>query len=348
MESKGSTIRLGIFILIGSILFLVAVFLLGNKQSLFASTFEVKAYFSTIEGLRKGAAVRLSGIEVGNVSELRIMRDSMARVEVTLRLVSDMKSFIKEDMRASVETEGLVGNKIIVLHVGSNASKQVESGGTIMAEDPLNFGALVEEAKGTLEYTKDMARNLAEIVEKVNNGSGSIGKLVNNDDLYNNTNRLIVTADRSLGSISYKLDTLANVVNTLGADVQSVVRNVDHSVKGIDDLIKNVQNGEGVLGKMLSNKSPLDSSITSVFANLIKITEETKLGTERFSENMEALKYNWLFKSYFEQRGMYDKPGYEMKLDKFLEDINTRIKILDDRIKRLNSIMNEKKLGSVN
>ena len=130
--------------------------------------------------------------------------------------------------------------------------------------------------------------------------------------------------------------------------MQSVVRNVDHSVKGIDDLIKNVQNGEGVLGKMLSNKSPLDSSITSVFANLIKITEETKLGTERFSENMEALKYNWLFKSYFEQRGMYDKPGYEMKLDKFLEDINTRIKILDDRIKRLNSLMNDKKLGSVN
>ena len=134
----------------------------------------------------------------------------------------------------------------------------------------------------------------------------------------------------------------------MGADVQSVVRNVDHSVKGIDDLIKNVQNGEGVLGKMLSNKSPLDSSITSVFANLIKITEETKLGTERFSENMEALKYNWLFKSYFEQRGMYDKPGYEQKLDKFLDDINTRIKILDDRIKRLNSMLNDKKLGSVN
>jgi len=341
MESKGSTIRLGIFILIGSILFLIAVFLLGNKQALFASTFEVRAYFSTIEGLRKGAPVRLSGIEVGNVNDLRIMKDSLARVEVTLRLVSDVKSFIKEDMRASIETEGLVGNKVIVLHVGSTASKQVESGGVIMADDPLNFGALVEEAKGTLEYTKDMARNLAEIVGKVNNGAGSIGKLVNSDDLYNNTNRLIVTADRSLGSISYKLDTLANVVNTLGADVQSVVQNVDHSVKGIDELINNVQNGKGVLGKMLSDKSPLDSSLTSVFANLIKITEETKLGSERFSENMEALKYNWLFKSYFEQRGMYDKPGYEQKLDKFLEDINGRIKILDDRIKKLNSMMNE-------
>ncbi|NCS80916.1 MAG: hypothetical protein COT22_02625 [Ignavibacteria bacterium CG08_land_8_20_14_0_20_37_9] len=348
MESKGSTIRLGIFILIGSILFLVAVFLLGNKQSLFSSTFEVKAYFSTIEGLRKGALVRLSGIEVGNVNDLRIMKDSLATVEVTLRLVADIKPFLKEDTRASIETEGLVGNKVIVLHVGSNASKQIESGGTIQADDPLNFGALVNEAKGTLEYTKDMAKNLAEIVAKVNEGSGSIGKLVNNDDLYNNTNRLIITADRSLGSISYKLDTLANVVNTLGADVQSVVRNVDHSIKGIDDLIKNVQDGQGVLGKLLSEKSPLDSSLASVFTNLIKITEETKLGTERFSENMEALKYNWLFKSYFEQRGMYDKPGYEQKLDKFLEDINTRIKILDDRIKRLNSIMNDKKLGSVN
>jgi len=341
MESKGSTIRLGIFILIGSILFLVAVFLLGNKQSLFASTFEVKAYFSTIEGLRKGAPVRLSGIEVGNVDALRIMPDSIARVEVTLRLISDIKPFIKEDMRASIETEGLVGNKAVVLHVGTSTSKLVQNGGTILSDDPLNFSALVNEAKGTLEYTKDMARNLAEIVAKVNDGAGSIGKLVNNDDLYNNTNRLIVTADRSLGSISYKLDTLANVVNTLGADVQSVVRNVDHSIKGIDELINNVQKGEGVLGKMLSDKSPLDSSLASVFANLIKITEETKIGTERFSENMEALKYNWLFKSYFEQRGMYDKPGYEQKLDKFLEDINTRIKILDDRIKRLNSLMNE-------
>ncbi|MFA6981312.1 MAG: MlaD family protein [Ignavibacteriaceae bacterium] len=348
MESKGSTIRLGIFILIGSILFLVAVFLLGNKQALFASTFEVKAYFSTIEGLRKGAPVRLSGIEVGNVNDLRIMKDSTARVEVTLRLISDLKPMLKKDTRASIETEGLVGNKVVVLRMGSNAAELIEDGGTIQSDDPLNFGALVEEAKGTLEYTKDMARNLAEIVGKVNNGSGSIGKLVNNDDLYNNTNRLIVTADRSLGSISYKLDTLANVVNTLGTDVQSVVRNVDHSVKGIDELINNVQSGKGVLGKMLSDKSPLDSSLASVFANLIKITEETKLGTERFSENMEALKYNWLFKSYFEQRGMYDKPGYEQKLDKFLEDINTRIKILDDRIKKLNSLMNEKKLGSVN
>ena len=342
MESKGSTIRLGIFILIGAILFLVVVFLLGNKQSLFASTFEVKAYFSTIEGLRKGAPVRLSGIEVGTVNDLRITRDSTAKVEVILSLVSDIKSFVKEDMRATIETEGLVGNKVVVLHVGSVASKLVENGGMIMADDPLNFGALMEEAKGTLEYTKDMARNLAEIVAKVNNGAGSIGKLVNNNDLYNNTNRLIITADKSLGAISFKMDTLANVINTLGSDVQSVIRNVDHTISGIDDLVKNVQDGKGVVGKMLSDKSPLDSSITTVFANLINITDETKLGAERFAENMEALKYNWLFKSYFEQRGMFDKPGYEQKLDKFLDDINGRIKILDDRIKKLNSMMNEK------
>jgi len=341
MESKGSTIRLGVFILIGSIMFLIAVFLLGNKQSLFASTFEVKAYFSTIEGLRKGAPVRLSGIDVGSVNDVRIMKDTLARVEVTLKLVEEVRSFIKEDMRATIETEGLVGNKVIVLHVGSAASKVVKNGGTIIGDDPLNFGALVNEAKGTLEYTKEMARNLAEIVAKVNNGAGSIGKLVNDDDLYTNTNKLVITADRSLNAISFKLDTLANVVNTLGSDVQSVVRNVDHAVGGIDTLIKNVQEGKGVLGKMLSDKSPLDSSLASVFSNLIKITEETKLGTERFAENMEALKYNWLFKSYFEQRGMYDKPGYEQKLDKYLEDINGRIKILDERIKKLNSMMHQ-------
>lgn len=332
MENKSSAIRLGIFIFIGLVLIIITVFLIGNKESLFSSTFTVKAYFNSIEGLRKGASVRLSGINVGSVSDIKISSDTSGKVQVEMNLVSEISQFIKTDTKASIETEGLVGNKVVVLKVGSASAAAVQDGGTIQGVDPLGFAQIIEETKGTLEYTKEMTKNLAEIVGKVNRGEGSIGKLINADDLYNNTNQLIVSADKSLSSITTRLDSLANIVNALGFGVEKVVKNVDRVVIDIDTVVAKINRGEGLLGTLISGKSGLDTNLYNVLNNTIKITEDAKLGMARFSENMEALKRNWLFKSYFEQRGYYDKTDYENKVDKTLDAINSRLKILDDRI----------------
>jgi len=342
MEKKMSTVRLGIFIFLGAILLIGSVMLIGNKESMFTPTFDVYTHFSNIEGLRSGAAVRLSGINVGSISDIRIDPKSSGKVLIKLRLNYDIKKFIKTDSQASIETEGLVGNKVVIIKVGSANASEVKNGGFIQSVEPLGFAAIIAETQGIMAYTKEMTKNLSEIVAKVNEGEGSIGKLINRDDLYLNTNRLIITADKSLQSISYKLDTLTYIINTMGSSAQSILVNADSVVVRVDNLLARIQRGEGLIGSLMDDSSPINKQMTEVFQNIIKITEETKAGAEKFAENMEALKRNWLFKSYFEERGYYDKTDYEKKLDMYIEQINTRLFRLDEKIDELKAI--EKKI----
>jgi phospholipid/cholesterol/gamma-HCH transport system substrate-binding protein len=338
MNNKMSAVRLGIFIFIGTVILVIGIFLLGNKESMFKSTFTVKTYFRNVEGLRTGAPVRLSGIDVGSVKDIRITGDTSGKVEVTLRLIHEIHQFIRTDTKASIETEGLVGNKIMILHIGSSASQQVAEGGFIQSKESIGFAAIIEETQGALQYTKAMTKDLSEIINKVNNGEGSIGKLINDDALYNNTNRLLSSADKSLGAITTKLDELTDLINSLGEGVQSVITHVDKAVVNIDDVIKNIKSGKGVLGNLVSDKSEYDTSIVSILNNIVKISDETRKGASRFAENMEALKHNWLFKNYFEQRGYWEKSEYEAELDAKLNELKERTSVLDKKIETLKKL----------
>ncbi len=343
MAQKNTAVKLGIFIFIGFVLIITAVFLIGNKESMFSKTLTIKAYFKTIEGLRKGAPVRLSGIDVGSIKDIQIVGNEKGQVEVTMRLNADAQRFIKTNTRAAIETEGLVGNKVINLMLSPLEAPVISDGGSIQGVEPLAFGVIIEEAQGTLGYIKDMTKNLSEIIQKVNEGNGSIGKLINSNELYNNTNSLIITADKSLGSISNKLDTVQIVVNSLLSGVQNIVQNVDKVVTDVDKVILDVQSGKGLLGELIKQKSPLDSTFHTIMGNLIDISVATKNGAVKFEENMEALKRNWLFKSYFEQRGFYDKTSYEQQLDNYMKQINERIKVLDERLETLRKLQKQTK-----
>ena len=344
--SLSSRFRLGIFIFIGMILIIVSVMLIGNKESMFTSTFDVNAYFSNIEGLRNGAMVRLSGINIGSISEIKIDPNPTSTEEeriagqvlVKMRLNSSIKRFIKTDSKARIETEGLVGNKIIVIKIGSDNAPEVSDGGFILTEEVAGFAEIVEEVKGIMEYTKEMTKNLAEIVEKVNKGEGSVGKLINSDDLYKNTNRLIISADKSLINISSRLDTLTYIINLMTQSAQSILSTTDSVVYRVDEVLSRIQGGEGLLGALTSTGSSVDNKINDILNNIVKITDETRTGAEKFAENMEALKRNWLFKSYFEQRGYYDKTDYERKLENYIEQINMRLINLDEKINQLREL----------
>ncbi|MEJ2104357.1 MAG: MlaD family protein, partial [Ignavibacteriaceae bacterium] len=110
--------KLGIFIFIGSTLLVIGIFMLGNKEALFKPTFTVKAYFRNIEGLRNGAPVRLSGIDVGAVQDIKVVGDSVSLIEVKMRLLDDIRHFITVNTQSEIQTEGLVGNKFVALKVG--------------------------------------------------------------------------------------------------------------------------------------------------------------------------------------------------------------------------------------
>ena len=343
MSNTLANAKLGIFIFLGSVILVIFIFLLGNKDQMFASTFTLKAYFNNTEGLRNGASVRFGGIDVGAVKTIKIVRDTSVTVEVTMRVKDEVKKYIKKDSRASIETEGLVGNKVIMITPGSENADEIKDGGRILSKEPLSFADIIEETQGIMAYTKDMTKNLAEIVYKVNQGDGTIGKIINDNQLYTAATNLTNTADKNLNSIADDMRGVIALFDDLGKGVEDVVANVNNIVTRIDSVLQGVSEGKGLLGSLVSDKGKEGKTLNQILDNIVVVTEEAKTSASRLSENMEALKHNWLFKSYFEERGYWDTEEFENELDSKILELNDKIKLLDEKILELKSIENNDK-----
>lgn len=329
--------RLGIFIFLGTILLVLAIFLLGSKEKLFTSTIEIKAYFNQIEGLKSGAPVRLSGYDIGSVSSVSFANDASAKVEVKMRIVNELKHLIKFDSEASIETEGLVGKKIVAITPGSSDAAEVTNGGVIKSKTPMNIAKIIEETESVMGYMKDLTKDFSEIFAKVNQGKGSIGKLVNDEQLYKSAVNVTQSADKSMNTITKRLDEISDIIVNTSGSLKSIVANVDVTINDLRNILSNIKNGEGVLGKLISDKKMADS-ISSVIHNLVKTSDQTRIATSSLAENMEALKHNWLFKSYFEERGYWNQSEYEKAIDMQLGELKKQQEIVDQKMKELKEL----------
>ncbi|MDH3269482.1 MAG: hypothetical protein OEM46_11585, partial [Ignavibacteria bacterium] len=106
----------------------------------------------------------------------------------------------------------------------------------------------------------------------------------------------------------------------------------------VDTLLDNTTKGKGVLGSLLVQGTNADSNFQAMMLNLKEISEESKTAASSLSENMEALKHNWLFKNYFEERGYWDTTDYEKEIDSKTEELNQKIELLDQKIEELKSL----------
>lgn len=338
MKAGISGAKLGIFIFIGSTLLVIGIFMLGNKEALFKPTFIVKAYFHNIEGLRNGSPVKLSGIDAGAVQDIKVVGDTVSLIEVSMRLLEEISHFIRVDTQAEIQTEGLVGNKYVSLKIGDSKSELVEDGGVILAKEPVSFADIIQETQGIMGYTKEMTKDLSEIIYRINEGEGTVGKIFTDDALYYAATDLTKSADKSLTSITAELNIITAQYKLLGESVKSAVENINRVVVRVDTLLYNTTKGKGVLGSLLVQGTSADSNFQALMVNLKEISEESKTAATSLSENMEALKHNWLFKSYFEERGYLDTTEYEKEIDQKTKELNEKIELLDQKIEELKSL----------
>ncbi|MFZ6032346.1 MAG: MlaD family protein [Melioribacter sp.] len=333
--------RLGLFIFIGTVLLIISIFLIGSRENLFTSAIEIKTYFDQIEGLKPGAPVRLSGYDVGSVSSISLVGDEEGNVEVVMRIDNDLVHFIRLDSEASIETEGLVGKKIVTITPGSADQPVIKNGGIIKSKNPLNLSVIMEQTESTISYLKDLTRDLAEIISKVNRGEGTIGKIVNDDRLYESAVSITQNADRSLTQVTKRLTDVSDIIVEMTGSIKSIISNVDSAIYDVKRVVDKVDRGEGVLGVLVSDQKMADS-LKQVISNLTRTSDEARMATSSLYENMEALKHNWLFKGYFEERGYWNKVEYERDIEKRIEELKRQNQLLDTKIKELLEL--EKKL----
>ena len=178
-KDAGSTIKLGVFISLGVAVLILGIYFIGEKQQIFKKTFRVSGVFRDVAGLQEGNNVRFSGINVGTVDNIRIVSDSSVRVEILIG--EGIRQFIKKDAVASIGSEGLMGNKVLVVTPGTGGQKEVENGDSIGTVQPLNLDDLFTSLKTTIDNTNDITNDLARITGNIQSGKGTIGRLLMNE-----------------------------------------------------------------------------------------------------------------------------------------------------------------------
>ncbi|MFA7228733.1 MAG: MlaD family protein [Melioribacteraceae bacterium] len=329
--------RLGIFIFFGTVLLVLAIFLLGSKEKLFTRTSEIKAYFNQIEGLKSGAPVRLSGYDIGSVSSISFAGDSTAKVEVKMRIDNTLRHFIHIDSEAAIETEGLVGKKIVTISPGGADAAEIGDGGTIRSKNPVNVSAIIEETQSIMANIKDLTKDFSEIFARINKGEGSIGKLVNDDELYKSAVSVTQSADRSMNTITRRLDEISDIIVQTSSSLKGIIVNIDSATIDVRNLVHKVNRGEGVLGALIGDNKMADS-VKTILKNLVRTSDDARIATSSLAENMEALKHNWLFKSYFEERGYWNRSEYDKALELQLSELKKLQESVDKKMIELKEL----------
>lgn len=181
MKHKNYKVKLGFFVAAGIILFFLAIFVIGKQKNLFDPVFKISANFQNVSGLQVGNSVRFSGINVGTVDQIKIINDST--VQVALLIKKDVQKFIKQDSEAGIGSEGIIGDKVVVISQGGKSNKVIKEGQLIASTEPVETDAIMESLQITADNAAIASEEVAEILVKVNNGKGSLGKLINDDSM---------------------------------------------------------------------------------------------------------------------------------------------------------------------
>src|SRR3989449_1552023 len=187
--------RLGVFIVVALLIFAGGVFWIGEKQFLFRSKYRLKAEFKNVAGLNGGAEVRVGGIHEGTVRQIQLPTQPNEKVRVLMDLAGGTRNVIKKDSLATIRSEGLVGDKFVEISFGSEQSPKVGDGDMIQGEPPLQISDLLnktnevlDSTKGAIENVNDTTNNLKSITNKIDQGQGTVGALINNKKIYQNVN----------------------------------------------------------------------------------------------------------------------------------------------------------------
>ncbi len=311
-KTTSQKLKLGIFIIVGLLLFVVAIFLIGNRQNMFAKTFTISANFNNVNGLLKGNNVRYSGINVGTVKNIMMINDST--INVAMVIDEKMVHHIKKDAIATIGTDGLVGNMIVNIIPSNKDSTAISQGDIIQSYTKIGTGEMLNTLNVTNENAALLTAKLLKIADAMADSKGTFGMLINDTIVSENLKQTVKQlrimsveasiAMKELNSIITSINFNESIAGTLLNDsiqaqkMKSIINNLDDSSKGIKEVITNLnetignaKEGEGALN-YLSNDAEFVKSIEETIKNINE-------GTDKFNQNMEALKHNFLTRSYF-------------------------------------------------
>ena len=202
METHSSQfkVRLGLFVAAGIIIFAMAIFLIGRQKNLFNPTITLRTTFRNVSGMQVGNNIRFSGINIGTVDNMKIINDSTVQVDMIIQ--KSVQPFIKTDCEVAIGSEGLIGDRILVITQGSADAPSAKNGELLPSVEPVEMDAIMQSLSVTAVNAEVITDQLAEIMVNINQGEGTLGRLIQDTTIAENINKTII----NLKSTSKGLD----------------------------------------------------------------------------------------------------------------------------------------------
>src|SRR5205807_1650397 len=164
-RERAMKIRVGIFVLVSLGIFLGVIYMLGARARLFEARITLHAEFTDVGGLQEGATVRLAGVQIGRVSKVELPAQPGGKVRVSMKIARQFEDRIRKDSEARIVTQGLLGDRIVEITVGSAKTAAVQPDDTIAAKDPVDITSVIGEGAGVVRSIAAVADSFREVAE---------------------------------------------------------------------------------------------------------------------------------------------------------------------------------------
>ncbi len=313
-ENKRSVI-VGVFVFIGLAILVVGILTLGGQQKKFVKAIHLKAVFDDIGGLQTGNNIWFSGVKIGTVRKINFYGDS--QVEIEMNVEEAVVDFIRKDSKATISSDGLIGNKIIVIYGGTTLAPPVQDGDRLESVMPLDTDKMMETLQVNNENLVEITADLKTLTSKLAAGEGIVGAVMTDSTLAENFRSILKNLNtasissnkmiRELNTFTGKLNTKGNLFNDLVTDTLLVgeIRNTMESFKAtaqnseemteeLKAITSKINSGDNAMGLLLNDKA---------FAQTLKSTmESTDSAAYNLNRGLEALEYTWPFRGGFKKK----------------------------------------------
>jgi phospholipid/cholesterol/gamma-HCH transport system substrate-binding protein len=316
-NSNAQNFKLGLFIIVGLLIFVAGVYFIGNRQNLFGTNPRISSVFKSVDGLQVGNNVRYAGVNVGTVRDITIVNDTSIVVDFIIQ--EKTMSLIRKNSLATISSDGLVGSMIVNLVPGdTRESAMIEPGDTLESISKVTTADMLTTLSTTNENAALLTADLLKITAAINEGQGTLGALLKDEQMADDVKESMKELRQTTHSASLTVARLNNILASVDMEnslagklftpdsttvnrVDEIISSVEKSAFEIEEMTADlnqfsstIKNNEGALNFLLND--------TTFVKNLDQTLENAEAASKKLDENMKALQHNILFRGYFKKK----------------------------------------------
>ena len=292
-QLKWSQLRVGLTVLFASVTLAVLIFVMSGTGGWFTSKIALRSYFDNAGGLREGAPVRLAGVDIGNVTSVRIVEGKPATpVEVTMKVNTKYSFNLRKDSVTLLSTAGILGETYVDVDSTSAKGPIATDGDTLAARNQPDIQDVVRASQGTLQNMDSLLKRVDRIMSFIESGQGSIGKVIYDPALYNQLNATVIEFKGLVDDIQSGKGSLGPLFTSDEAYKKAI-----SAIDKLNAMVDDVQAGKGTAGKLLKDPALYDNANKAI-ANVRQLTDDINAGKgaigkmthdEEFASHLQTL-----------------------------------------------------------